>query len=130
MKKIRGVKLKAEDINKNTGKDISHTISKIQANERKYTIILIIFFVSLFFVVGYFSLRVNTDGLFNYQVNDEKKYNFISDTDSFSYKIEIITESTMLFFILEESFPFANRSYNVFVALSIFICSGFSTTSE
>ena len=35
-KKIRGVKLKAEDINKNNGKEISHTINKIIANERKY----------------------------------------------------------------------------------------------
>ena len=49
---------------------------------------------------------------------------------AFSYKIEMITESTRLFLMSEESFPFANKSYRVLVALSIFICSGFNTTSE
>lgn len=55
-KKIRGVKLKAEDINKNNGKEISHTINKIIANERKYTIMLVMFFIVLFLTMGYFLL--------------------------------------------------------------------------
>ena len=53
-KKIRGVKLKSDDINKNTGRDISHTISKIQANEKKYTIILVLVFMAIFFTISFF----------------------------------------------------------------------------
>ena len=51
-------------------------------------------------------------------------------TGAFSYNIEIIIDSTKLFFISDVSLPLANKSYKVFVALSIFICSGFNTTSE
>jgi len=64
-KKIRGVKLKAEDINKNNGKEISHTINKIKANERKYTIILVIFFVALFLTMGYFLLSSDVKKIYN-----------------------------------------------------------------
>lgn len=64
-KKIRGVKLKAEDINKNNGKEISHTINKIKANERKYTIILVIFFIALFLTMGYFLLSSDVKKIYN-----------------------------------------------------------------
>ncbi len=65
-KKIRGVKLKVNDINKNTSKDISHTISKIQANERKYTFILAVVFLLIFCLIGFLSLRFNSEELVNY----------------------------------------------------------------
>ena len=73
-KKIRGVKLKIQDVNKNTGKNISHTISKIQDNERKYTFILVIFFMLLFFVIGYLSLKAKNTNFFNYSNNINGAY--------------------------------------------------------
>ena len=68
-KKIRGVKLKSDDINKNTGRDISHTISKIQANEKKYTIILVLVFMAIFFTISFFVFRVSPDNLYNFSSN-------------------------------------------------------------
>lgn len=57
----RKKKLKREDIKKNTSTEVSHTINKIKENERKYTIILVIMFILLFIVIGYYSLRVTND---------------------------------------------------------------------
>lgn len=73
-KKIRGVKLKKQDVNKNNGKDISHTISKIQDNERKYTIILVVFFMAIFFIIGFVSLRIRTSSFFEYSNNFNGAY--------------------------------------------------------
>jgi preprotein translocase subunit SecG len=68
-KKIRGVKLKASDINRNNGKDISHTINKIKANERRYTIILVIVFIIIFLVIGYSALKSEVKKIYNNDSN-------------------------------------------------------------
>ena len=34
-------KLKIENVNRNSSKNVSHTINKIKSNERKYTVILV-----------------------------------------------------------------------------------------
>ena len=73
-KKIRGVKIKASDINKNTGRDITHTVNKIKANERKYTIILVIFFMTIFCFVGYISLRIKPIELLDLSANSNSSY--------------------------------------------------------
>ena len=44
-------KLKIEDVNRNSAKNVSHTINKIKSNERKYTIILVFIFMILFIVI-------------------------------------------------------------------------------
>ena len=58
-KKIRNVKLQEEDIQKNSGKNISHTISKIKAHERYYTAILVLIFMVVISFSIYLGLRVN-----------------------------------------------------------------------
>ena len=58
-KKIRNVKLKSEDIQKNSGKNISHTISKIKAHERFYTTILVLVFMVIISLGIYIAIRVN-----------------------------------------------------------------------
>ncbi len=62
-KKIKGVKLKEADIHKNSGKEISHTISKIKENERFYTILLVLVFMVTISVSIYIGLRVNLSSL-------------------------------------------------------------------
>ena len=44
-------KLKQANINRNTSIEVSHTIKKIKENERKYTIILVIFFMIIIGIV-------------------------------------------------------------------------------
>lgn len=66
MRKKKIEKLNIHDINKNNSKDISHTINKIKENEWKYMVILVAFFMTLFFVIGYVSLRVKTLSFFDY----------------------------------------------------------------
>lgn len=82
-KKIRGVKLKGKDINKNAGRDISHVINKIKSNERKYTIILVSIFMFMFIFAGYFSLKYVPDG---------DNYNFdYYDSDNVSISGQVVT---------------------------------------
>ena len=52
-------KLKQADISKNSSIKISGVINKIKANERRYTISLVIIFMGIFIVVGFFTLRLN-----------------------------------------------------------------------
>ena len=108
-KKIRGVKLKVNDINKNTSKDISHTISKIQANERKYTFILAVVFLLIFCLVGFLSLRFNSEELVNYSdsmniasfsssskvvfLTDDNKLNDIDGLKSEVYNINFLNNT-------------------------------------
>lgn len=54
-------KLTQADISRNSSIKITGTINKIKANERKYTTYLVITFMFLFMVIGYFTLKVNTD---------------------------------------------------------------------
>lgn len=58
-------KLKQSDINRNTSIEVSHTIRKIKENERKYTIILVVFFMILFSIVGYNVLSIDNDVILN-----------------------------------------------------------------
>ena len=52
-------KLKQADISKNSSIKISGVINKIKANERRYTASLVIIFMALFMVIGYFTLKLN-----------------------------------------------------------------------
>lgn len=52
-------KLKQADISRNSSIKISGVINKIKANERRYTISLVIIFMALFMVVGFFTLKLN-----------------------------------------------------------------------
>lgn len=82
-------KLKINDINKNSGKEVSHTINKIKENERKYTIILVIFFMVLFGVVGYYTLRVDNTTL------GDSLNEVVSDNLSSSSQIVILTKNNI-----------------------------------
>lgn len=63
---IRDVKLKTSDINKNSGKEISHTISKIKEHEMRYTIILTIIFMILIIIGLYVFISVSPNYFGNY----------------------------------------------------------------
>ena len=56
-------KLKLNDINKNSSVEVSHTIKKIKEHELRYTIILVVFFMILFGIIGYFTLRIDTNSI-------------------------------------------------------------------
>ena len=71
-KKIRQVKqskLKEEDINKNNGKEISHTISKIKEHEQLYTFFLVIIFMITICLSIFLGLRVDS-----YKIYDSSLY--------------------------------------------------------
>ncbi len=68
-KKIRQVKLVEEDINKNSGKEISHTISKIKAHERLYTFVLVVIFMFTISITAFLGLKVDS-----YQLYDASYY--------------------------------------------------------
>ena len=82
MPKRKKYRLKQNDISLNSGKEISHTISKIKAHERLYTAILVIIFMILIITGAYFTLRITpskisyTDGYI--------------DEDGFSYSSNLI----------------------------------------
>lgn len=59
MKKIK--KLKKNDINKNNSTEIKHTIYRIKEQEGKYMAILVIIFMIVFCLIGYFTLTFNKD---------------------------------------------------------------------
>ena len=58
-------KLKQANINRNTSIEVSHTIKKIKENERKYTIILVIFFMIIIGIVGYNVLTIDNSELYS-----------------------------------------------------------------
>jgi len=74
-KKIRQIKSKKqeklteEDIRKNSGKEISHTISKIKAHERFYTLILVIVFMITISISVFLGFKVDS-----YQLYDSGYY--------------------------------------------------------
>ena len=58
-------KTKKDDISKGKKRKISHSVQKIKSNERKYTIILVVFFMLLFCIIGYFTLSIHTNNIWN-----------------------------------------------------------------
>lgn len=63
-KKIRSTKIKSSsDVNKNSGIKISHTISKIQENERKYTFYLTAVFMVLIVAFAYMFFSVDSSSV-------------------------------------------------------------------
>ena len=58
-------KVEHVNINRNTSIEVSHTIRKIKENERKYTIILVIFFMLLIGIVGYNMLIIDSNNLYS-----------------------------------------------------------------
>lgn len=67
-------KLQKSDINRNTSIEVSHTIKKIKENERKYTVILVIIFMSIFSIIGYKVFSINSDVL----IENVKAYSYFS----------------------------------------------------
>ncbi len=59
MPKKKKQKLQQKQIQKNTSINVSNTIYKIKANERKYTAILVVFFMVCFGFMGYFAFRID-----------------------------------------------------------------------
>lgn len=70
-KKIK--KITKYDISKNSSIQLGHTIKKIKENERKYTIILVSFFIVLFCFIGYSTLSINSEVLLS-NINSKKIY--------------------------------------------------------
>lgn len=81
VKKKKQSKLAEEDINKNSGKEISHTISKIKAHERLYTFILVIIFMVTISLSVFLGLRVDS-----YKIYDASYY-----TSNYSLNGELIS---------------------------------------
>ena len=75
-------RLKQNDIVQNSGKEISHTISKIKAHERFYTTILVIIFMILITTGAYFALRITPSKL--------NSTNVYVDEDGFSYSTNLV----------------------------------------
>lgn len=69
IRQVKQVKLKEEDINKNSGKEISHTISKIKQHEKLYTFFLVIVFMVTISLSVFLGLRVDS-----YQLYDASLY--------------------------------------------------------
>ena len=57
----RKEKQEIQEINKNASVEISHTMKRIQQNEKKYTIFFVFVFLVLFIFIGYQSLKIQTD---------------------------------------------------------------------
>ena len=76
------VKLKKADITQNSGKEISHTISKIKAHERLYTAILVVIFMVIMVVAAYFIFKVDP-GDFQYEEDYQME-------DGFSYSSNLV----------------------------------------
>ena len=95
-------KLKINDIKKNSSQEVSHMIKKIQENERKYTIILVVFFMLLFVFIGYSTLKVND----KYFRDDISSLDAGLKTSSFSEVITLTNEN-----VLPASKAFATVSY-------------------
>ena len=68
-KKVRQVKLVSEDISKNSGKELSHTISKIKAHERLYTFYLVIFFMVVICISAYLGFKVDPSIIYDSNYN-------------------------------------------------------------
>ena len=89
-KKIRQIKntkrskLVEEDIHKNNGKEISHTISKIKEHETLYTFLLVIIFMVTISLSVFLGLSVD-----KYQLYDASYY-----SSSFSMRGQLVTLSS------------------------------------
>ena len=101
VKKSKQVKLAEEDINKNSGKEISHTISKIKEHERLYTFILVIVFMVTISLSIFLGLKVDPYQIYNsnyympsFTLTDElvtlSQKNVISDLEGLSSKTYIL----------------------------------------
>ncbi len=53
-------KLKSEDILLNSSVEINHTIQRIKKHEKRYTTILVIFFLSIFLLLGYRLIMIDS----------------------------------------------------------------------
>ena len=53
-------KKRKPEIKKRKTTKVSKSIKKIKAHEKKYTFILVLFFILLFIIIGYFTLRIQT----------------------------------------------------------------------
>ena len=62
---MASVKKKKPDIKKRTNTKMSKSVKKIKDNENKYTFLLVLFFMLLFIVIGYFTLRVQAGTVTN-----------------------------------------------------------------
>lgn len=71
-KRIKSKELEIQDINKNTSKEISHTMKRLEKNEKKYTFYLVIFFMSLFIFIGYQSLKIQN----NYTIKENTNLDY------------------------------------------------------
>lgn len=77
-------KLSAKDINKNTGANISYTINKIKANEKKYTSILVIIFMTLICVIAFLTFRINsryTNYLTDFHISDSSELIYLDESN-------------------------------------------------
>lgn len=71
--KKRTKKITQNDIKKNSSIQLGHSIRKIKENERKYTVILVTFFIVLFCFIGYSTLTISSEALLS-NINSKKIY--------------------------------------------------------
>jgi len=85
-------KLKKNDINRNGSVEVRHSIDKIKAQERKYTVILVVFFMLLFCGIGYATLTFNKNAI----VSDLKggRESSLATREEFTSSGELITLSS------------------------------------
>jgi len=84
-----GKKLRLQDINKNAVTEKKHSINKIKRQETKYTIILVIFFMILFCVIGYNTL------VFNYNYESNSNWDISSNVEFFGSNVLLTKDNQM-----------------------------------
>lgn len=88
--------LKADNIRKNSSVNISHSINKIKNNEKKYTFILVLFFMVVFCFVGYFTLSVNGKNFTtNFRINDSSSTSNDSEISSSGQIVSLISSNAV-----------------------------------
>ena len=85
-------KLIQADINRNSSIEVSHTIKRIKQHERRYTAILVIIFMAIFFVFGYNLLSVNNTKLLSDIKTVSKGQTYFASSSN----IEVLTNDDIL----------------------------------
>ena len=109
------------EINKNSSSQLNHSILKIKANERKYTIILTTIFVAIFAILGYSTLTIDSTTLLN-NVTNKKIYSGLSATgrtitltnDNIMSDVDGLNSENYVFTINNDTY----KDYNYKIVLS------------
>ena len=105
----RKKKLKSSDISRNSSVQVNHTIKRIKEHEKRYTTLLVFFFLSIFLLIGYHFISIDSSTLLsNYKEYDDEIRGLLS-------KGELVTLTEKSIISDEEgskSIPYVYYLYN------------------